>query len=341
MRRPLALLSLLALSLIVFGCSEDQPLAPQSSPVDDLDGAKCEPDLVPGGFYSFRWEEFAYSGFELINTRNGEASVKWTIGLTPEEGVTPLGLAFDLDGSMYTTLNFMSEVPEECYSQFAKVDPLTGAVTPIGPTLGMNTCGPEIDLEGNFFTCGMDVPMLGYIHGDGYLYKFNKMTGAYTRLPVYSGMTDWMDLACDAQGRLWATTQNKLFRLNKTTGEGTFVTDIHGVPDAAPPRNMEVMSIAFDKHNQLYATAMTTLWDDPNGSPVMKINTNTGHATLLGYTHQYYNHGGDTYPTRVRIAHRRHNGHFQPMTINIEALPAHLAHGDYVPGTVGDPNYPH
>jgi hypothetical protein len=44
-------------------------------------------------------------------------------------------------------------------------------------------------------------------------------------------------------------------------------------------------------------------------------------------------------PTRVTIAHRQPNGQFRQMAIAMEALPDHLAHGDYVPGTVGDPNY--
>jgi hypothetical protein len=159
-----------------------------------------------------------------------------------------------------------------------------------------------------------------------------------------------MDLAFDSQNRLWTTTQNQLWIVDTQTGVGTFVPHIYGVPDADPPRNMEVMSIAFDKHDNLHATAMTTFWDDPNGSPAMKINTRTGQATLLDYTHQYYNHGGEIMPTRVTVvhimptkvtvAHLMPNGHFKTVTIGIDAPPAHLAHGDYVPGTVGDPNYP-
>jgi hypothetical protein len=56
---------------------------------------------------------------------------------------------------------------------------------------------------------------------------------------------------------------------------------------------MEVMSIAFDHRDVLYGTAMTVYYDDPNGSPVLRIDTVTGEATVLGYTNQPYNHGGD------------------------------------------------
>lgn len=74
----------------------------------------------------------------------------------------------------------------------------------------------------------------------------------------------------------------------------------------------------------------------------MTIDTTTGEGTVVGYAYTGgQNHGGDIMPTRVTIAHRRPNGQFQPMTIPLESLAAHLRHGDYVPGTVGDPNYPH
>ncbi len=346
MRRFL-LLSLLTVGLFALSCADDPATRPDPAQygigAPSAPGALPQSDVLPAGYYSFRWYNepyFMYCGFEKIDTHDGHGDVIWILGQDPALGETPLGLAFDLDGSMYTTLNFMSFNEAECYSQFARVDPLTGAVTPIGPHLGMNTCGPDIDAQGNFYTFGMDVPHLGYIHGDGYLYSFNKATGVATRAPMYSGMTDWMDLAFDSRGRLWATTQNQLWTIDTQTGVGTFVTHIYGVPDADPPHFMEVMSIAFDKNDNLYATAMTTFWDDPNGSPVLKINTTTGSATLLGYTHEYYNHGGDIMPTKVRVAHLMGNGNYKMINVAMDALPAHLAHGDYVPGTVGDPNYP-
>jgi hypothetical protein len=337
MRTRIVLACLAAGTLLLLGClQENQPLQPGNAP--PLDGSakssdnsiQCA-DPLPGGYYSFRWEEFAYSGFERISTRTGAGTVIWHIGLTAEEGVTPLGLAFDLDGTMYTTLNYMSFVPEECWSQFAKVDGQTGAVTRIGPVFPMNTCGGDIDKFGNYYVTGMDVPHLGYIHGDGYLYRFDKHTGVATQIG-YTGMTDWMDMAFDSHNRLYATTQNKLFRLDTETGAGTFVANISPVPDADPPHSMEVMSIAFDDHDVLYGTAMTVFWDDPHGSPVFRINAHTGAATLLGYTDQYYNHGGDIYPTTVRVCHRMGRDRFVELTIPITALPAHRAHGDIVPG---------
>jgi len=68
----------------------------------------------------------------------------------------------------------------------------------------------------------------------------------------------------------------------------------------------------------------------------MRIDVETGEATLLGYSQTALaNHGGDTMPTRVKIAHRKKDGSYKCQTISLNALPAHLAHGDYVPGTAG------
>ena len=324
--------------LFLIACNlQEQPLLPDRAPkaVDAsmLPRSTVEnpANLIPGGYYSFRWEEFAYSGFERINTGTGDGTVLWHIGLTPEQGLTPLGLAFDVDGTMYTTLNYMSFAPEECYSQFARVDSHTGAVTMIGPTFPMNTCGGDIDHCGNYYVTGMDVPHLGYIHGDGYLYRFDKHTGEATQIG-FTGMTDWMDMAFDSQDNLYATTQNKLFRLDTTTGAGTFIADIGPVPHAAPPENMEVMSIAFDDHDVLFGTAMTVNYDDPHGSPVLRIDTTTGAATLLGYTDQYYNHGGDIMPTTVKVCHLTGRGRFVTLKVGLDALAEHQAHGDIVPG---------
>jgi len=96
------------------------------------------------------------------------------------------------------------------------------------------------------------------------------------------------------------------------------------------------MSIAFDKHDVLYGTAIVGFWVTNNMiATIMRIDTGTGEGTILGYNELGYNHGGDTMPTEVRIAHRNGSGQYRCQTISLSALPAHLAHGDYVPGTGG------
>ena len=70
-------------------------------------------------------------------------------------------------------------------------------------------------------------------------------------------------------------------------------------------------------------------------TPVLRIDVTTGIATLVGYTNQVYNHGGDIMPTRVKVCHRAMDGTFVPITIGLGSLPDHRAHGDVVPGTDG------
>jgi len=290
---------------------------------------------VPDQYYSFSWNFAAgmYSEFEQISMRDGYGSLIWSIG-QPAGSPTPTGLAFDVDGSMYTTLNVFG-APTDVQSQFARVDTLTGEVTLIGDPIPINTAGGDIDACGNYYATGFEVPALGYVWGDSNLYRINKTSGE----PILigdTGKTNWMDLAFDPDGTLWATTENELHTLDPNTGAATFVTEIHGVPNAAPPDFMEVMSIAFDSKGDLYGTAMTTYYFDVDWSPVMKIDTKTGDTDLLGYTHQVYNHGGDIMPKFVKVAHRKGNGQYKCITIGIGDLPAHRAHGDYVPGTDGN-----
>ena len=99
------------------------------------------------------------------------------------------------------------------------------------------------------------------------------------------------------------------------------------------------MSIAFDKNDVLWGTAVVgfcVVCDNLTG--IMRINQVTGEGTLLGIDGvQGTNHCGDTMPSDVRIRHRRGDGDFKPMTVSIDALRAHLAHGDFVPGTDGHP----
>ncbi len=72
-------------------------------------------------------------------------------------------------------------------------------------------------------------------------------------------------------------------------------------------------------------------------SPIMEIDTETGEGTVLGFSELGYTHGGDTFPSKVNICHRRGNGTYVPMEISMNALESHLAHGDIVPGVGGAP----
>ena len=354
MKKNVLLFCMLATCLLGFACVSDQPGQPDPARTvlgPDVDGgAKRAAALTPGGYYSFAWNNdiATYSDFELISKRDGRATPIWTLSgqnawiTVPPTlwGPSPVGLAFDLDGSMYTVIGSYYFDAPDARSRFARVDAATGQVTYIGDPVAMNYCGPDIDSKGNFYVCGMDIPHLGYIHGTGRLYKVDKGTGAFTEIgPLNVQMAEWMDLAFDSHDQLYATTQNKLFKIDTATGDITGIIPILGVPGDPPPPPytlmQEVMSIAFDENDVLYGTAMNVEWGTGHGSPVMRIDTTTGQATFLGFTEQVENHGGDIMPTQVRVAHRQGKGGYHCITISMNALPAHLAHGDYVPGTAG------
>jgi hypothetical protein len=343
MKRSLILFAMVTFLLMEFGCEEKSPTKP--NPNIKIFG------LTPGGYYSFAFSESnngVYGDFILISQGNGLATPVWSLSgqqswvVDPPSlwGPSPVGFAFDLDASMYTTIGVYSFEENNCKTRFARIDPATGQVTYIGDPVPLNYCGPDIDSHGNYFVCGMGVPPLGYINGTGRLYKVDKVSGEFTEIgPLNVEITDWMDLAFDSHDQLFGTTQNKLFKIDTATGEITETIPIVGVPGdpPTPPNTLiqEIMSIAFDEHDVLYGTGMNVEWDTGHGSPVVKINTTTGQATFLGYTEQVYNHGGDILPTKVRIAHRQNNGKFKCMTIKMGDLESHLAHGDYVPGTAG------
>jgi hypothetical protein len=293
---------------------------------------KAEP--VPDEYYSLSWDDTTgmYSEFEHISMRDGLGSLTWSLDQDPWSP-TPTGLAFDVDGTMYTTLNVFGPV-EIVQSQFARVDAITGEVTLIGDPVAINTAGGDIDACGNYYATGFEIPALGYVWGDRNLYRIDKLTGEF--LPIGdTSKSNWMDLAFDSEETLWATTENELWTLDTVTGAATFVTEIHGVPNAGEPYNLEVMSIAFDSHGDLYGTAMNAFYEGPDGSPVLKIDSETGETDLIGYTHQISNHGGDIMPKHVTVAHRQGQGDYKCTTIGMRDLDAHLAHGDYVPGSAG------
>lgn len=353
MKKLIPGLVLIAAIALAIGCSKDDPVRPDST--QDLSNVLDQPQaskrgrggpatIRPGEYYAMFWNDIDYGDFSRINRHDGQASLVWQLDAPMVFNEDPwyagwvtFGFAFDVDGTMYSTFNIVSTDPGEVRSQFGRIDRETGEVELYGPIYDFNTAGGAIDACGNFYVCGFQVDILGYIWGNDNLYRIDKVTGEFIEIGP-TGHTHWMDLAFDRDGVLWGTFDNELYTIDTETGASTLVTAIYGVPDAGPPNMMEVMSIAFDKHNVLYGTGLTTFFNHPEGSPVMRIDTGTGEATLLGYSQTTHaNHGGDIMPTEVRVAHLLPNGRYNCITINMNALPAHLARGAFVLGSAGHP----
>ena len=323
--KNLAVLGMILALLLVFGCISDVGTNPDlatnqvtqssSTPLGKTPGLPDENCEQPQ-YYSFSetddWNEGMLNLIK-IDTRTGSAKTIWKLGIPSFDPVTgeplsPFGLTFDVDGTMYTIIDWLGDFTEGSQkSRLARVDLKTGAVTFIGDFIHLSFAGPEMDTRGNIYATSFTVgdPATGgippYIWGDNCLYRFNKRTGAATRIGN-TGRGDWMDLAFDSKGNLWATTKNKLFILSTRTGAATFVKDIKGVPNTdqhiagIPPEDwpyMEVMSIAFDEHDVLWATAMRGFSPVLGNGLVLKIDVKSGQAHIVGYTGKSYNHGGD------------------------------------------------
>jgi hypothetical protein len=341
-------------TLVVIGCDQD-PSNPPTLP--QVEGIPTDGNGQPQ-WYTPGWQlDGLY--VETLDTHTGRGTLE-----TPWDGSLgwPFGLAFDLDASCYT---FASFYEGQNASVLIRLDTQTGAVTPVNldQVYPLIFNGPDIDSHGNLYATGFTVgppedPDNPAWWGGYSLWRFNKATGAAeevgdTRVGTGGDFAgEWMDLAFDSQDRCWTTCRNKLFLIDTTDGHSTFVTDITGVPQDYIPDDecpddwqyMEIMNLAFDQHDNLWGSAIrgfTPCYGFIN-APVMRIDVETGEGTVVGYAYTGgQNHGGDIVPAKVRIAHLMRSGTYKFITVAMDALPAHLEHGDYVPGTVGDPNYPH
>jgi hypothetical protein len=358
MIRNLSILCVLTLTLLVVGCGQEDPVQPagtQGTAQVELLGQASTETTTPQ-FHTIYWPPSDPSAVMKLNHTTGEGSPVVILqemqappgwpGVYPGFA-TPYGLAFDVDGTVYSLQNWFNGVQSECFSQLVKMDLSTGAVQAIGPVHGINFAGPEFDAYGNLYATGFTVgPPEGgptYVWGDSNLYRFDKNTGEKTLIGD-TGHTEWMDLDFDPQGQLWGTFGNDLYTLDTDTGASQFVTHVDGVEDNRIPgvceedwEYMEIMGIAFDHRGVLWATAMRGFSPCGEGelaAPFMSIDIDSGVATLVGSSIlEAQSHGGDIPPSKVKVCHLKGNGTYVSIEVSLDALPAHLEHGDVLPGS--------
>lgn len=190
---------------------------------------------------------------------------------TFDGGGTPIGsdgqpsraAAFDLDGTLYTTVN--------SGRQLGTFDLTTGAVTIIGPILTSGTMDAiEIDASGNLYG----------VTRDGWLYQIDKATGTPTYVS-YVNVRSIADLAYDPDGNLWAVAENRLFLVDVATGATTYVGSVATAVEGL------VYGIAFDGDGRLWATS--TVLD----APLYEIDPATLDVDLVGTTGIDYPRGCD------------------------------------------------
>lgn len=356
MRTPTVILVALLVGLLATGCMQESPSPTAADSQGKPRGASLDGHAR---ITTMGWQPDG--GYILsLDTRTGLGTLGAPLG--PSTAFGSFGLAFDLDGSAYSLMAFHNGGNA---SFLARIDTHTGTVTPVNldTPYDLIFAGPDIDSHGNLYVTGFTIgppedPENPAWWGGYDLWRVNKATGDLTLVGdtrIGTGGEnggEWMDLAFDSQDRCWTTCRNKLFLLDTTDGHSTFIMDITGVPTQFIPGDecpddwqyMEVMDIAFDDNDVLWGSAIRGFSPCTGyiNAPVMRIDTQTGQASVVGYAQTGgQNHGGDIMPERVTVAHRLGNGQYVNMRIAMEALASHLAHGDYVPGTVGDPAYPH
>jgi hypothetical protein len=254
------------------------------------------------------------SGFTrlgVVDTESGEVSEVLS-AFGEGYGVLPnliASAAFDPDGELYTIVNGLKlNDDDRISSQLATVDMATGRITPIGPPHPINMIALEVDDQGQVYACGFDLPPA--VIGDDHLYRIDKETGAAEDLGS-TGIERIMDLALDADGNLYATSGDVLYTLDPSTGQVLESMEIIGVPEQWFPGEdgglerlpSEVMTIAFDRNGQLHALAMRAFMYPalevhgvPHGAPLLRIDPESGMATVVSWTGAPNFHGGDIRP---------------------------------------------
>ena len=181
----------------------------------------------------------------------------------------------------------MAETKENVSSQLAIIDQDTGQISTMGQMHSFNLVAMEIDSDNTILATGLNLnpnpafPGLNWF-GDSMLYEIDKDSGALT-LVGETNIQDGpiMDLAFDAAGTLWATTRNRLWTLDTSTGASTHQADISGVTEGRPSRRWWGIP-----------TQTTCCLERRNGHV---FACQTGGATFVSATGLANPHGGDIF----------------------------------------------
>lgn len=156
------------------------------------------------------------------------------------------------------------------------VDPHSGVTTEVGPLGAFFMHGLEYD--------SADDTLYGVTSGSGptRLFRISRATGAATLIAPVSGVTGSAGLAFDATAGVMYLADvagQRLFTLNLTNGATSLVGPF-GAPGMPFPQ--VGLGMAFDPTLGLFATDNTGT--PGNDNPLYRIDTSTGHATLVGFT---------------------------------------------------------
>jgi hypothetical protein len=219
-------------------------------------------------------------GLGLLNTVTGEFTDVGSYGLSESTGMT--ATAFDPHGTLYGMIQGFGA--KGGMSQLAVINLQTGKATPVGFANPINAVALDFGPDGSAYVAGFEEPAFA-MKGDPNLYRIDTATGQLTSIGN-TGINKIMDFAFDSSSTMWAITGNELYVINTSTGASEHMVSITGVDTATNDPNAEIMGIMYDENDVLYATAFI------EGSPLFKIDTNTGQATVVVQPGIFFPHGG-------------------------------------------------
>lgn len=181
-----------------------------------------------------------------------------------------VGIDFATDGTLYgLQVTGFSAQP-----LLMRIDPVTGAATPVGTGLGVDGF-----IEGDMAfdpATGTLFVLYGVASNDMFLYTVDTVTGLATLVGSFaSANRDPSGMAFDGAGNLWVlNTQpgtNSLLRLDKTNAQ--VVSDIGLIESGSPYNSLDTnLGMDFDPVTGTMFAATTLLWT---------IDTATGTLTAL------------------------------------------------------------
>ena len=161
---------------------------------------------------------------------------------------------------------------------FATVDPFSGELSVADESLSQTgIMAIEISSDGTVF---------GISGGsNGRLYIINENNSSLTEIGN-TNVSSAMDLAFDADGKLWVTATNMLWTVDLQDGSTTFEHNVTGIQSGV------IMGIAFDSNNKLLLPVLYLIPHSTKLIPKLVLPSMVSNSIHLGNTH-----GGDIFTT--------------------------------------------
>jgi uncharacterized protein DUF6923 len=204
----------------------------------------------------------ARAGMDLIkiDPLTAQMQVVGTLGLGS------IAIASAPDGSLYTVTEGTSSTSTN--SQLAKVDPNTGAATPLGTPWGkpIGAVALAVGPDGTIYAGGLV---------ENKLFRIDPVTGVPTEIGTFQGGRNIQDFAFNPKnGDMYAVGRATLYKVDPGTARLTEVVPI-------TKTNPNIEGIEFTSDGTLYATTLLAAFGKAE-APLYRIDLATGIGELVG-----------------------------------------------------------